>query len=406
MKQASTVKRFRISLLIVGGVLLLWAFIAVVNETSEVGTLMSQGWNQYAAVIVRNKVSALFHAALYSLAAAGLLYAMERGKAVGRLCWLAVALVTLDAWWLSRHYVRELPPGMIDKNDIVRVLENNPGNQRVAVAGRDGFYNQWMTYLFPAHGIQTLNITQMPRMAEDYKKYLGAMGNRPLRLWQLGAAGYIMGPVQLWQQIQRDPAMKEGFEPAFAYNVAGDPDGGLKIIRSSNAQPGRHVILRVKRPAPRYALIRGWESVAPPVALERLADPAYPLFEKVLLDAGQEDLPPPSGASGMTGRVDVVSYKPGRVELRVSAPENAMLRIADKYDPHWKAWIDGKAVDVLRCDYLFQCVPVEAGEHAVELRFAPPRNTIYLQFAAMGVCLFVLISLIIQPSKPAETHDN
>ena len=51
-------------------------------------------------------------------------------------------------------------------------------------------------------------MTQMPRMPEDYKTFLGQVSGNPLRLWQLFGVAFVVGPVQGWMQIQNDPAMK------------------------------------------------------------------------------------------------------------------------------------------------------------------------------------------------------
>ncbi len=103
-----------------------------------------------------------------------------------------------------------------------------------------------------------MNVTQMPRMPVEYKRYMEAVGGHALRYWQLSAVGYILAPAQVWGQIQNDPAMKDAFDIVYAYNVA-PAEMGVTVIPATPKAPGQHVILRLKKPGPRFALIAGWQ---------------------------------------------------------------------------------------------------------------------------------------------------
>ena len=154
-----------------------------------------------------------------------------------------------------------------------------------------------------------------------------------------------------------------------------------------SAQDGQHVVLRFKHPGPRYALFTGAEVCTDQEALRRLADPAAPLFQRVLIAPECATNVPPLTGQGTTGQVTLLDYLPGRFHLRTTSTQPAVLRIAEKFDPDWKAWLDGQPVPHLRLDYIFQGMLVPAGTHEVRLVYAPARWPVYMQCSGLLVFL-------------------
>ncbi len=376
------------------GALALWAMFMAAESVGETNRMAVQGWGEFGAVIVRNKIHALWHAAGMAAAAAILGWCILGGpaRAAGARwrnlsAWLLVALVAGDALWLSRHYIKTMPLAALAENDVVRLLRADQPDRRVALAAQDGFYNFWLTYLFPYHDIRAVNVTQMPRMPNDYKRFLEAVGRDPVRFWRLMAAGYVLGPAPFWAQISNDPAMRDEFDLVYAYNVAPGLQGlGVTVLPATQENPGQHAVLRLKATAPRYTLIAGWRAAEDAETLRLLASTNHPLFQEALVAPEcAAGLPAPAGL-GMTGLVQRVEYRAGFMRLSVSAPVPCILRVAEKYDPAWRAWVDDVAAPVRRVDYLFQGVLVEPGLHEVVLRYAPGWWTLGLQIFAGLLC--------------------
>ena len=84
-----------------------------------------------------------------------------------------------------------------------------------------------------------------------------------------------------------------------------------------------------------------------------------------------------------------------RIEAELAAP--GVVVIADTYYPGWTATVDGEPVAVFPADLLFRAVPVPAGRHTIELRYAPAsfRWGITLCLLALGVC----VALVLGPSR-------
>jgi hypothetical protein len=83
----------------------------------------------------------------------------------------------------------------------------------------------------------------------------------------------------------------------------------------------------------------------------------------------------------MTAKIDspgqgadarIVHYGIQDIELHVKATGNNLLFLSETYYPKgWKAFIDGKEVEILRLNYLFRGVVVPQGEHTMEMKFEP-----------------------------------
>mgnify|MGYP007030119350 CR=1 FL=1 len=385
--------RFAWGVLAVGAALALWAMAAGARQDADAARFAAQGWGPYGAVIVANRVAALWHAALMTLAAGAALWRMlatPRRREALAIAWVLTLIVAGDALYLSRHYVKTMPLAALDENEVLRLLKRDMPERRVALLSQDGFYNWWLTYLFPYHDIKTVNVTQMPRMPVDYERYLKAVGRNIVRHWQLGAVGYVLAPAQVWTQMRRDPAWGPAFEEVLAYNVVpADPrriEAGFRVLPSTPAQPGQHVVLRLKLPAPRFALIAGWREAADEEALRSLAAPDWPLFEELLVAPESAAGLPPLEGRGPRGTVTLAAYRPGRMRLKTQSDAPALLRVSEKYDADWRAAVDGKPEPVRRVDFLFQGIYVPAGSHEVLLEYAPSRLGLWIQLGGLAGC--------------------
>jgi uncharacterized membrane protein YfhO len=99
--------------------------------------------------------------------------------------------------------------------------------------------------------------------------------------------------------------------------------------------------------------------------------------------------------SGFVGSCKLEQYRAGRVELSVQARQSAILRVSEKYDKDWKAWVDGKPATVHRVDYIVQGVFVPAGSHHVLLRYAPSTWGLHVQLVGLAICLGAAVWLIV-----------
>lgn len=69
--------------------------------------------------------------------------------------------------------------------------------------------------------------------------------------------------------------------------------------------------------------------------------------------------------------ISIVSDEPGEVRIAARLAAPGWLVLADMWYPGWLARLDGKQVPLLRANYLFRAVRVEAGEHQIVFLYRP-----------------------------------
>lgn len=77
------------------------------------------------------------------------------------------------------------------------------------------------------------------------------------------------------------------------------------------------------------------------------------------------------GGDTTGSRVEVVEYTPTRISLQANMVGNGLLVLSDVYYPGWQARVDGQPTPIYQADYLLRAVPVEAGQHKVEVYYDP-----------------------------------
>lgn len=388
----------------VAGVLALAGLGLWAGQTEGAQQLMRQGWPQpLALAIAGNKTFAVLYAAGMCAAGAVLCLALERGWQRTLLPWAVPALILADAvFLLAPHYLQRMPRHFIAANALTDFIQSDLGDNRTAFQPQDGIYNHWLTYLWPYHGFGSINVTQMPRMPDDYARFFREIGRDPVRLWELTAVSHVIGPAGLLTELERNPAWQGRLETAFSFNVFSDGLGGMSVqpARAAN-RPGQHAVLRLKERPPRVAVVPRWELLDDEAALRRLLAPDFRSGRMVVLPPeAREALPNGPAADSVPGRVEAVRIRPGRYEAEIEAPGPAVVRFAEHYDPAWKAWIDGKPAPLLRADYLFMGVPVGAGRQTVRIEYAPDAWPFWLQMAWVPALLAALGSLAL-PRKDA-----
>ncbi|MBN1979185.1 MAG: YfhO family protein [Anaerolineae bacterium] len=79
---------------------------------------------------------------------------------------------------------------------------------------------------------------------------------------------------------------------------------------------------------------------------------------------------------------------PNRVTIRAALGAPGYLVLADTWYPGWRATVDGEPAEILRANYAFRAVWLEAGEHTVEMAYRP---TSALVGGALSIATLVVI---------------
>jgi len=343
-------------------------------------------WGSAAVLIVRR----MQNSALYAMFSAGiaaliLKYAVnaERCRIVGVLfCFMLV----VDSVWLTSHYFRADDVGAMKQgNAVITFLKEHQGDQRVFTFDRGGIYNQWIGVDFPLHGINGFWFWQAPRLSQEYKKYLSFGSKNLVALLQSTSVRYALAPASLVQKLPKDI-----FKPVLFYRFGLDQQKNLVVQPLASPQDARdQVILELTQTLPRVSLFYNWKRVSAEEMNEVLFEKSSNVMEKVLIDAA---LPAPKGTG--FDPVESIEWKHNSVKVIAKAKEDAVVLFTQRFQPQWKAFVDGEPTSVFRCNSLSMGVYVPAGNHEVIFKCSGYRVGTILQLAGLGISLAALLYLV------------
>ncbi len=322
-----------------------------------------------------------------------------------------------NAYWVKHYnYANEY-----ESNPVFEKLKESPYEGRVAIAPNPGaqamgFIEQvyrihWLHKHFQFHGIHSLDIAQESRMGEDKVTYLKTLQQSPQRYWQLNNVRYLIGLHKLQSpqgemgfidvlNAQLDP-QKRRFKVAMAFQLGQDPTTGqLRVVEDQN---GPFALIEFGGALSRAVLHSTAEVISDDqTLLNKLIAPDFDPEKTVLLSEAPKTQP--SGGD-TEGSATIKTYEPKRVGIDVTASTDSILTLNDRYHPHWKAYLNGTEVPVLRANYIARAIEVPAGSNKVEFRFEPPSNTLYVSlfgiFLTLGTVGFVLFT---KGSSQGEAH--
>jgi hypothetical protein len=135
---------------------------------------------------------------------------------------------------------------------------------------------------------------------------------------------------------------------------------------------GRFRLLERTTWLPRATFVRAVDLLPDaPARLEALRARDRDVAHRVVLE--DPDAPVPAPADAAPTEVRIIEHRDQRVVVRVSSPADGYLRLADPYDPGWRATVDAEPSPVYAADHYLRAVHVPAGEHEVVFTFDAPR---------------------------------
>jgi len=146
-------------------------------------------------------------------------------------------------------------------------------------------------------------------------------------------------------------------------------------LRIANGEPPIVEFYRLTGAPGRAWVVPAARQVSPDEMLAALAAPTFDPTAEVLLEGtGNEEQGAESTiqhpASSIQYRV-TLQDAPNRVTIRATLDGPGYLVLADTWYPGWRATVDGEPTEVLRANYAFRAVWLEAGEHVVEFVYRP-----------------------------------
>lgn len=121
--------------------------------------------------------------------------------------------------------------------------------------------------------------------------------------------------------------------------------------------------------------------------LDKMFNKDFSLQDKIVL----ENDPQIGQLNGFPGEAKIISFSPNIINIKTNAKNKSMLFLSNPYYPGWIAKVDGSNVPIYRANYAFQAVPVNEGNHNVELIYDPQSFRIGVYLALLGILGVVML---------------
>ncbi len=188
------------------------------------------------------------------------------------------------------------------------------------------------------------------------------------------------------------------------------------MLGNIGLQPAKKLpvdIISLKLAGVRWALMQnGWGQVPDPMPRARLLSQVV-VSENITQAVAQVNIAttgvveqPVDITPGEAGKAQITTDRPGRIEIKTSAPTRQLLVLSESYHSGWKARSGGKELPVIRAYGDYMGVVMDAGEKTVEFRFEPRSFYLGAKITGIGAVVAVLwlaLCWFLKPkSQPTE----
>ena len=88
--------------------------------------------------------------------------------------------------------------------------------------------------------------------------------------------------------------------------------------------------------------------------------------------------------------MEILERLPNRLVLEVDTDADGILVLSEIDYPGWQATVDGRQVPILRANTLFRALPLQAGQHRIEMVFKP-----WTVFVGLAISVLTLLVVLI-----------
>ncbi len=99
------------------------------------------------------------------------------------------------------------------------------------------------------------------------------------------------------------------------------------------------------------------------------------------------------------GEALVSEHTPSQVVIKTKADTSSLLFLSDTYYPGWKAYVDGKELEIYLADYAFRAVVVPQGNHTVTFTYDPLSFKIGILAVVLGGFSGLIFSIYLLRGK-------
>lgn len=261
---------------------------------------------------------------------------------------------------------------IVPPSSFVDNLKQDTGAWRFAKLGAEVIPSNTATILEldDVHGYDALNVNRYLEVLGGVDSTIIAAGNAALRR--------RIGPISSPQATQSP--LLDMLNVKYVMTVAdvGDPRPRAVALMNDGYLPRAYLV-------PRARFFDTYDRV-----LEYMKSADFDPATEVVLRGPTRALPATVEAE-RPGWAEVEAYTPNRIVIDVNAEKDCYLFVSEVHYPGWKGFLDGAEVEILRANYAFRAVKMEAGRHSFRMEYVPLYFRIGLIFSVAGAGLVSLL---------------
>ncbi len=388
------------------GIEVIWLFFITIASPGLSYSIGQRIQNQaFGSIAVNNIVLALLRMIIFTIFTLGLLFASlklrEKPMAAKIFAGLFILLSIFDLWSINWYYLNKSyikPKESYNQDGVVSFLTSEykketfrvgtslmfPANGQAMsypVTSLKGYY---LTYIFPYYGIQPMDITATSSVIPEYNNFF----LRPI-------GGAIVKPIQTLSDLL-DINIRLLSLANVKYLIIDGPAGDTNILLTNilKGYDGKdHYIFYIPGYLPRLGFYENYIAVKNnDDALRYISDRTIDINNLVVINAlTNEKLV--SSNKVMPLKID--GYKEWDIKSSIDTQVDGMVLLTTKYEPEWKAYVDGKSVSVYQANYLEMGIFVSKGSHSIEFKYEPDNKPLFLSLGAIFLGLIALAAFLL-----------
>jgi hypothetical protein len=315
-------------------------------------------------------------------------------------------------------------------NPVVDFLRHEPWEHRVMsrlsptggydIAGSGnlgGLCHWWLENDYLANNIESLEIDQAPRLPDLDRDYINNFTLRsqqdlspPVRMWRLTNTRYLLADARITDAFNQLAEPRNSFRTIMLMDIVTKPgvqqveDAGDLTVQTNTT--GAVALIEFTQALPRAKLYANWQTADDTTTLNKLNSPGFDPTKMVLLATNTPAPQDPTQPEADPGTVTITSYLPRDVKLQADAKTPAVLLLNDRTGDYWNVWVDQKPASVLRCNYIMRGVFLPPGQHAIEFRFQPPLQWLYVSVSAFVIGILLIGYVVFSHPAPVPEQNR
>ncbi|MCF7793721.1 MAG: YfhO family protein [Candidatus Cloacimonetes bacterium] len=358
---------------------LLIVFFLIINSMQNSGFVRDGEQSKYSLQQIQQLRTLRYEKALNDglvtgifLIAAILLTILYGNKKMSKYPFLIIImiLVVVDLLLVDSRFLQNVvPQNYIDKTYVKteadKFLEKDNETFRIYPLGGGFGQNQWGYYNQTIGGYHGAKLKRYQEILDNCLNY--EFQNRIPINWN------IVNMLNVKYVIFQENLPLENLEYAFY-----DRRQKQTIFKNKNYLPRAWFVKNIER-------IDKKENI-----WKRLNQQEFNPAESAIIE---QEIPPVSVPAQSS--VELESFDLHYLKFNVKTDSTAFLTVSEIYYPAgWKAYIDGEETEIYPTNYILRGVVIPAGEHVLEMKFAPQTYTISIKLSLAGLIITIILLII------------